>query len=882
MTEDFSDSYEIYSNIKKNIRSCGFFHKCLFHLHTPSSHDYKYFSCYEKNISKKDIEKEVSASVLLQKVLEAGIFPLDKKADFLDKHKEYYNEGKFKDEREFWAFLLIADQLYRNRIELIVISDHNTINGYDKLCNVIKILHEENHLGLASDKIYPTVILGIELSCADKNHVVGIFNDINEKNKEESKNKIKSFLEEFLMNEEEGLYITSNQVIDEIFKMGGIAYIAHINTSSIFSDKVKFMTGAYKKHLLENPNFHIVGIKSIEDLPRINSLLNSHVPKEFAIVIDSDAHNIDDIQKGYFWIKGQKCDFNMIQSALLDSKITISLEQPRSRKIFIEGLWVKGKEGFLNGGDVNKAFVLTFSDSLNCLIGGRGVGKSTVINIIEMVLAQNFKEESIYEAVSSYNEIWLLCRLEDKEYLILFAPLKKKYESDSHIKNAIEYIVPSDLKKAYEMEKKIKNGDMTAIRALRQLILNKCITIYEVDKTEKFLTILNEQKKRTLLKKIFGEGYIISELVQIAKSDKINNYIIATINLEKKLRYKRLRSIREISGLLKFFDEHDKILSERKKEIEAHIKDFNNHSLQKDKLRIVYKQFIDLYDFIDFEQILLRSNKFDFEYKKDDKYLKQDQKYNITLSGIIGFLNQCCIKVGLITFWKSVFRRQYDFINKIVPIESYSEDWTKKMSESNFLNVKDNKAVQIKIVEWIIEEIIKLGSKLVIDKFSKEYISAVERFTLEFNVESKATNTPSPKPHFLDVKKLSQGQKTVAMLLFILGYSSYVRDERPLIIDQPEDNLDNRYIYENLVKMIRGVKNNKQIILATHNATIVTNTRAEQVIVLESDNQHGKLQAQGYSDEIKIKKLIINQLEGGVEAFKQKCLIYADVINGKT
>ena len=222
------------------------------------------------------------------------------------------------------------------------------------------------------------------------------------------------------------------------------------------------------------------------------------------------------------------------------------------------------------------------------------------------------------------------------------------------------------------------------------------------------------------------------------------------------------------------------------------------------------------------------------------------------------------------------------FINKIVPIESYCEDWTKKMSESNFLNVKDNKAVQIKIVEWIIEEIIKLTSKLVIDKFSKEYISVVEKFTLEFNIESKSTNVPNPKPHFMEIKKLSQGQKTVAMLSFILGYSSYIGDERPLIIDQPEDNLDNRYIYENLVKIIRGVKNKKQIIIATHNATIVTNTRTEKVIVLESDNQHGKLQAQGYSDEIKIKKLIINQLEGGVEAFKQKCLIYADVINGKT
>lgn len=298
-------------------------------------------------------------------------------------------------------------------------------------------------------------------------------------------------------------------------------------------------------------------------------------------------------------------------------------------------------------------------------------------------------------------------------------------------------------------------------------------------------------------------------------------------------------------------------------------------------MRIVYEQCTNLYNFIDFEEILIHSNKFDFWYKKD-YYLKQGQRYNITLSGILGFLNQCCVTFGLIKFWKAIFNKQYDTIAGISPIEKYCEDWTNEMAENNFLNIKDNKVIQMKIIKLIVNEIIKLGSMIIINKFSTEYIDSIEKFTLEFNIESKATNVPNPKPHFMEIKKLSQGQKTVAMLSFILGYSSYIGDERPLIIDQPEDNLDNRYIYENLVKIIRDVKNKKQIIIATHNATIVTNTRAEQVIVLESDNQHGKLLAQGYSDEKKIKKHIINQLEGGIEAFKQKCLIYSDIIKSTT
>ena len=115
--EDLSKPYEIYNKIQKNIRSCGIFHKCLFHLHTPESYDYKYFNSYDDNASQKNIEKEVSESLLLQRVLSTGIFLKDREHDFLDKYSKYYNEGKFKNKREFWAFLLIADQLYRNRIE---------------------------------------------------------------------------------------------------------------------------------------------------------------------------------------------------------------------------------------------------------------------------------------------------------------------------------------------------------------------------------------------------------------------------------------------------------------------------------------------------------------------------------------------------------------------------------------------------------------------------------------------------------------------------------------------------------------------------------------------------------------------------------------------
>ncbi|EIC81399.1 Hypothetical protein PS4_65485 [Streptococcus salivarius PS4] len=134
------------------------------------------------------------------------------------------------------------------------------------------------------------------------------------------------------------------------------------------------------------------------------------------------------------------------------------------------------------------------------------------------------------------------------------------------------------------------------------------------------------------------------------------------------------------------------------------------------------------------------------------------------------------------------------------------------------------------------------------------------------------------KAIFKDVTNLSLGQKVVAMLDFILAYSELTDDNRPLLIDQPEDNLDSRYIFNNLVKILRDVKSNHQIIIATHNATIVTNALSDLVILMKSNGEHGWIENSGYPSEDKIKKYIVDYLEGGIESFKHKVKIYKSII----
>ena len=70
----------------------------------------------------------------------------------------------------------------------------------------------------------------------------------------------------------------------------------------------------------------------------------------------------------------------------------------------------------------------------------------------------------------------------------------------------------------------------------------------------------------------------------------------------------------------------------------------------------------------------------------------------------------------------------------------------------------------------------------------------------------------------------------------------------------------------------------RQVIIATHNATLVTNTNAEQVCVMQSNGDRGWIDSSGYVGTPKIKKQIVNYLEGGIESFVHKCEIYHDIL----
>lgn len=91
----------------------------------------------------------------------------------------------------------------------------------------------------------------------------------------------------------------------------------------------------------------------------------------------------------------------------------------------------------------------------------------------------------------------------------------------------------------------------------------------------------------------------------------------------------------------------------------------------------------------------------------------------------------------------------------------------------------------------------------------------------------------------------------------------------PLVIDQPEDNLDNRLVGKVLVDILAKLKEKRQIIVCTHNPNIVVLGDAEQVIVMDAiDNNHGRAEKiQASIDHPTIIQRVIDLMEGGTDAF---------------
>jgi hypothetical protein len=143
-------------------------------------------------------------------------------------------------------------------------------------------------------------------------------------------------------------------------------------------------------------------------------------------------------------------------------------------------------------------------------------------------------------------------------------------------------------------------------------------------------------------------------------------------------------------------------------------------------------------------------------------------------------------------------------------------------------------------------------------------------FESEHNLDDSVTinlvDQGIPKP----IEKLSLGQRCVAILDLVLLTDANV----PVVIDQPEDDLDNSYVFSELVTTLLKSKHHRQLIMVTHNPNIPIGGDADQVFIMKSNGTNAWVEKSGSVDNLLIRQDMLQILEGGRTAFEKRKIRY--------
>ena len=156
--------------------------------------------------------------------------------------------------------------------------------------------------------------------------------------------------------------------------------------------------------------------------------------------------------------------------------------------------------------------------------------------------------------------------------------------------------------------------------------------------------------------------------------------------------------------------------------------------------------------------------------------------YNINEDSLIGYIEHIYEEIGFeelvrLVLDESCSKNRFDY-----PLIPFSEGITMEMADKEIKEITTENEKEV--INLIFSELITDENATHVIDYLKNTIHQREKFTLEFNLNSKES-TENVVALYKDILELSLGQKVVAMLDFILGYGEYINDYRPIIIDQP-------------------------------------------------------------------------------------------------
>ncbi|HEB36275.1 MAG TPA: PHP domain-containing protein [Candidatus Aminicenantes bacterium] len=876
-------------SILKNVDSGARFYKVDLHIHTPKSYDYD--------------DKSILYESLVKRAIDSGL-------------------------------------------EMIAITDHNIGTAYEEMKEAAK-----NTSLIVLPGVEVTVegvhIIGIFPQKKDSNDITYLLHNLKIKDEDMGKEETISSIE-----------LTIPAVLKEIVNAGGVPICAHVGSTKGLTDEIR---GIWRQLLIQHKALKIVEISKIEDKKWFDGT-DSNYKRKLTCVMGSDAHHPDEIGRRFVWIKMGECSFNALKQIIHEPDLRISLSTPSKAKY-------PKLIGMLVTGGLYLGEIFHFNENLNAIIGGRGAGKSAIIDFTRFALdypprSEEYLEEfyrRITKLLGIGNSVKLFLENQDGKFLIERKLIdiseekisgKGKKISEISTEEKIFQIVNDNLvettktlREIFEIEV-FGQGEVFELtkRADNQLkLIDEYIGVEDLYRMENehlenlntnsknIINIISEQKildeelkelpglkneikthKGHLEGKIFknyslweSEKSYFKEAANNLKSEReiITKRINETISPTLPTLIDDSPNIEEIKQVGKLYQKLFKELKDsREKElilfetIIGEIRKIHNEWKKKfDLENIKFTKKLSQLGVSDQQALLnrlhkLKEKEFKIEKKVKPKYEelgkelvekiqdreellknlkeKRNQIHKKRLDVVAQMSKE--LEKGDVKIEINTDANRNEFFELLDEVYKGSDIYKRTQQLENICLSMNPYELANFIMDNDFGKLIELSNitedtaKKIINYPTLEYIYRMEVCPLHDELVIYLKKTEGEE--FSPLKDLSYGEKCTAVFsISLLG------KEKPLLIDQPEDELDHAFIINNIVEHIRRVKGKRQLVISTHNANIPVLGDAE--LIFKVAKIPGKLRCKVEERGSFEKSAIINKLqdlEGGKEAFQKR------------
>ncbi|RZJ71538.1 TrlF family AAA-like ATPase [Flavobacterium sp.] len=825
----------------------------------------------------------------------------------------------------------IVDGLFANGIAVVAITDHNIID--------VSRIRELKRLGAVRGI---TVLPGIEFLAeargSDPIHYIGIFSEDCDLDLLWGQLEHKTELFRIKTGEKKfnEVYCVLQDTVNLIKELGGLVTIHAGSKSNTVENITNSLphTIAQKIEIAMAVDFYELG-KPQDKTGYINTVFPA-IGKHIPMIIASDNHNITKyILKENCWIKADPT-FEGLKQVVFEPKERVRIQAGKPQEKF--GYQVIDHV-IISHRDFSGAKIY-LNQNLNSIIGGRSTGKSILLGAIakklhcgkEVKFENREYEEYVEQIVSEMTIIWR-DGIEDDQRNIEYFPQSYMHRlarnSDKELDNLVEEIITQDehkanlLKNYADFSRNNSSEIMAKISMLFQTLSDYHGNLRSVREIGDQAGILKERLSLSTQIEALRSTLQISaeELTEYNTLVNKFNYNTNQISFAQteilKLSNLERRSITNDSIEFEFNDYRD-VLKSQIQSIFNNLKDSYQKEWSKnigllklgkthqiEELQTQNNEILSNPLYTKGASVVRNNEQFqDLQLKLKVQTDKLFEIENLKKSETAITAQYHEIKSSIISLFRDYYNNIVSFLDSL---SLQSEKLTIKAEVK--LDLNQYRSILLASVNQQSSQGQEISGKP-IDSVDEFFTAVNELFNslLNNSVTLKGGYTPlilsqkllstnffsiSYEIVYEDVfKHMSEGKKAFVVLMLLLDFSN---KSCPILIDQPEDDLDNRAIYHELVKYIIKKKKQRQVIVVTHNPNIVVGADSELVIVSNQNGintpntknrkfeyvsgslEHTKLKNQNVFEILYsqgTRQHVCEILEGGFEAFKRRELKY--------